>query len=303
MQPEADRMDDVMSTYPEDPFRTGYTDHSRNSAFQVGVGDIEIATIVDVIPYARCYRIQSAARPTSRGYALSNTSHNTASGTNDISTYQINTMVLVYFPMKDASRGFILGAIPPFVWDGNLVIPPVLVPGSDVGITEPLFQPMVEGDDFDGQGKGIENFSGGAPADNLPGDWGVMNELGTGILVSKTMATLRAADNCGLSVFYFDHLLRIHAYNYEQFTASSEHRVYNDEQEVHDVNLRCKFPWEGLGVTEHSASPFRQNAGGKGGEGEWKPDEKMAALADAMISKEETFKVKGRAGPGGPAHI
>ena len=58
-----DRKVETVSTYPEDPFRTGFVEFSRDSAFQIAQGSIEIATITDVIPHTRCYKLQSAARP------------------------------------------------------------------------------------------------------------------------------------------------------------------------------------------------------------------------------------------------
>lgn len=259
-----------VSTYPEDPFRSGYIRFSRDSAFQVAQGSIELATIVDVIPHARCYKLQTALRPNVRGYLLTGTSHNVITGANDISLLQIDTVVLAYFPRKEQNRALILGAIPSFVWDNNLVVPPVIIPGSDVGITEPPFQHMLKGEDFDGQGKGVENFAAGAPADNLPGDWGTMTEYGVGVLVSKMMAMMRATPNCGVYAFYLDQLLRLHAFNYEHFTSAGEHRIYNDEQELHDVAFRCKFPWEALGIYEYGTNPFKHNSGS----GEWKPDDR-----------------------------
>lgn len=253
-----------VSVYLGDPFRTGYIKASRDSAFQIGAGTLEFATVADVIPHARCYRLNCAMRGSARGYALSSTSCNTATGTNDINLYQIGTAVLVYFPVQ-SNRGLILGALPPPVWDTNIALPPSVVPGSDVGATEAPFTHMTKGEDFNGKGFGVENFSAGAPTDNVPGDWGLMNETGSGFLVSKFMAMLRASDNCGLSVFYLDQLMRLHGYNYEHFTSSSEHRIYNDEQEVHDVHFRSKFPWEALGLSKHGTNPFQT------AEGKWEP--------------------------------
>lgn len=243
------------STFPEDPFRMGPTGFSRDSTFQMGAGSIEFATIVDVIPFDRCYRLHCALRGTARGYALSSTSCNAAVGTNDINLYQVGTSVAVYFP-TGSNRGIILGALPPYTYDTNLILPPSIAAGSDVGVTEPPFQHMLKPKGQGGPAYGVENFSAGAPTDNLPGDWGVMNELGGGVLVSRMMSFLRAADNCGISAFYLDQLLRVHGYNFEEFTSAGERRVYNDEQEVHDVQYRCKFPWEALGVASYGSNPF-----------------------------------------------
>jgi hypothetical protein len=255
---------------PGSPFRDRKSDLPQNSAQRSVEGSLEVCTILDVIPHARCYKLGTSSRGVSLGVPISHTSLDPISGPNDINLLSIGTVVLVYFPQA-ATSGLVVGACARPGLDGNVVLPTSIQQGSDLGITEAAMNHLLRGEQFNGQGMGVENWSSGAPTDQLPGDWGIMSEFGVGLLATKMTAMLRASDNCGIWAFYLDNMLRLHAQNYDQFLSSGERRVYNDESEIHDVEYGVKFPWELMG-TNLPRNPFRDT--GKG----WNKGDREAAL-------------------------
>lgn len=259
----------TVSQYVGGAFHEAIIPASQNSLIHGNYGSIEHGTIIDIIPHTRCYRIMTAARTSSCAYPLDSSAFNTIQGPNNITVLPIGTHVLVYYPYE-GTVGYILGGIPDPIYNNNLAVPPSVAVASDIGVTESAFDFLFKGEQFQKHGYGVVNVAGGAPTDSLPGDWGYMTELGIGVLISKWMTFLRASPNCGLFAFYLDSLLRIHGYNYELLTSSTEHRIYNDESEVHDVQYRTKFPWEALGLGLHGVDAFQvQNTG-------WKPGNKKA---------------------------
>ena len=66
------------------------------------------------------------------------------------------------------------------------------------------------------------NYNGGRPLDSYAGDQTVLNELGGGLIIGKTFVGLRFGYDCGLECHYTDSLLRINAFNLQQFTSGSE---------------------------------------------------------------------------------
>jgi len=102
------------------------------------------------------------------------------------------------------------------------------------------------------------NFADGRPVDNLPGDWGKFNELGMGVFLGKLMAFLRASDICKLETFYLDNLMRMFAYNYQQYTAGSELESFNDEGEWTEIMSHSPYPWERLGFPSPNTTPSLQ---------------------------------------------
>ena len=222
-------------------------------------GSWEFCRIVDVVPHAHCYAVVGPGRTKTPAFLASGTSLMPAAGAIDISTLMPGTDVLVYFPpMHQDTVGYIIGVIPQVVRHPELVIPDWIVQQSMVGIAEDEINQQILRED---KAWGVQNRSASRPCDNLPGDAGYINELGLGLFLTRFMSVLRASDDCGVWAFFFDNLLRIFGYNLEEFTSSSEHRIFNDEGEVHDIRFMAKYPWEALGKLTQGQAALREAKG------------------------------------------
>lgn len=171
-------------------------------------------------------------------------------------------------------HAIILGAIPRALADPNLVLPESIVLRSMVG----LFQDTMHWGVFTNPQSELGNFSAGRPADILPGDWGVINDLGVAVFIGRMMATLKASDQAKVEAFWGDDLLRLVGYNFEHFTSGAESRCLNDEGEYNEIQRLSMFPWEGMGQAQ--ISDATQNSGGQ-----LKPDSQNAKFEPLQVDQ------------------
>lgn len=162
--------------------------------------------------------------------------------------YPPHTKVVCYRP-EGAPYCYVLGAIPNWVTSARLnYIPDWLVVGSQSGIgfdrVHRLLTERPKG------ASGIINFSAGRPCDELPGDYGYLNELGAGFGIGRAVAWLRASHFCGVEAHWFDNLLRLVGSNFEVMTSASESFAFDDEGEFSCISRWSPYPWETRGVLE-----------------------------------------------------
>lgn len=235
----------------------GFTQAFRQLMYR-STGTIVIGRIVDHVPHVGCYAVSAGERsnipavPISVGSSLS-----AVSGGVDASCYNPGTYVLLFYP-EQGGIAYILGAVPMPVDQGDTVVPDSLVQSPRTGVADDDIYQWALAKKYSW---GIQNFSSSRPTDQLAGDWGAINELGLAVILSKFMALLRVSDDCGIWAFYMDRLLRLSGYNLEQFTSSTEQRIFNDEGEVHDVLFGVKYPWEALGLISYGTEAFKEAAG------------------------------------------
>lgn len=220
-------------------------------------------TVVDSVPHAGIYLVTVTTGMSIQATLLSQSSGMSPMfGNVDASSLIPGTRVLLYSPINDI-MSYIIGAMPQIIETGNRVLPDCIVQAPLTGIADDAIYQDVLGKD---RSWGIQNLSSSRPTDQVAGEWGQINEFGLAFMLSKFMALMRVSDNCGIWAFYFDKLLRLHGYNLELFTSSTERRVFNDEGEVHDVLFGTKYPWEALGLFKYGSEAFRE------ANGEWKQD-------------------------------
>lgn len=175
--------------------------------------------------------------------------------------YPPHTKVMCYQP-TDMPFCYVVGAIPDWVTSAKFnKVPSWIVMACRSGFGfDPVHYERVK------KPQGVQadiNFSAGAPADDLPGDYGFVNELGLGYGIGRLMAWMRASHFCGIEAHWIDNLLRLTSYNYEHLTASGEQRAVDDEGEWNDVARWSPFPWESRGVFDSSSDFSRK------GNGDW----------------------------------
>ena len=175
--------------------------------------------------------------------------------------YPPHTQVVCYRPVG-APYCFILGAIPNWITSAKFnKVPSWVVMASQSGFGfDPIHSERIKR--LQGN-QGDINFSAGRPCDELPGDYGHVNEFGAGYGIGRMMTWLRASHFCGVEAHWIDNLLRLTGYNLEQLTAASERRMFDDEGEWNDVDRWSPYPWESRGVAS-SSDDFTEK-----GDGEW----------------------------------
>lgn len=173
--------------------------------------------------------------------------------------YPPHTKVVCYRP-EGAPYCYVLGAVPNWVTSARLnFIPDWIVMGSASGIgfdrVHRLLTERPQG------ASGLINFSAGRPCDELPGDYGYINELGVGFGIGRAAAWLRASHFCGIEAHWFDNLLRLMGSGIEIMTAASELYACDDEGEFHHVERWSPYPWETRGVLDPKDDCTREGAG------------------------------------------
>jgi hypothetical protein len=167
-------------------------------------------------------------------------------GARDMGVFSPGTQVFCYRE-PEWRYALVLGSVPWLTTNAKRNgIPDWVVPGAMAGLAEDRVHSEVF--DLFGKASGLVNAAGGRPCDNIPGDFGALNELGVGYVVGKLCAQIRASHFCGVQAHFLDNLLRILGYNYELFTSGEERRALNDEGEYTDVRKVTMYPWESTGV-------------------------------------------------------
>lgn len=166
-------------------------------------------------------------------------------GARPASSYPVKSRVIVG-QIPGVDQYVIFGSVGKSMGDPNLILPDSVVLRSQVG----LFQDPLHYSVFADPKSELGNFSAGRPADVLPGDWGVSNDLGLMVFIGRMMATIKASDSAKVEAFWGDDLLRLVGYNYELFTSGAEDKRINDEGEYNEFYRCGMFPWEGLGIAQ-----------------------------------------------------
>lgn len=162
--------------------------------------------------------------------------------------YPVHTKVVCFHP-PGSPICYVLGSLPDYVTSNTFnKVPDVIVPGSRVGINHDRAHRT--GLERPNGISGEINFADGRPLDELPGDYGYINELGLSFGLGRIMAWLRASHFCGVEAFWVDNLLRLTGYNFEVQTSASELRAVNDQGEFNELLRWGPYPWETTGVID-----------------------------------------------------
>ena len=150
--------------------------------------------------YANSYVVKAPGKPNLIA-CLGTYSSMMPMGARECSMIHPGSLVLVY--VTDFYLATIVAVLSTPMGAPNLSFPDSVVAAGHAGFftdavhNGPLARPA---------GSGYLDLSCGRPVDGLPGDWGVLNEIGVGIYVGKLMAFLRASDFCKFEVHYEDQL-------------------------------------------------------------------------------------------------
>jgi hypothetical protein len=184
--------------------------------------------IVDCVAYGHLYKVQLERS----GQIILCTSSGQGTfqlvGARVINTYNYGCGVIVFYHPQ-SPLGFILCALPDFMFDGTSGMADFLVQGSNVGLRTdgvhkfPFFMA--------GAG-GLEDRSGGRPFDSLPvGEWGAITETGLAFFLDPFLAYMRVDEETGLFLFYHDQLARLAGHNLQIWSAGRQREELDDQNE------------------------------------------------------------------------
>jgi hypothetical protein len=215
-----------------------------------------IGMIDDAFAYAGVYLVRTGGAPPYQAVDIRLTSCSPL-GARSLASYLPKTRVLLYFdPMMDKCP-IILGAVPRSSSSVNLLLPTSIVPRSGAGF---VYDPAHHNIMVDPR-TAFGDYSGGRASDTIPGDWGMLNDMGVGFVAGRLMALLKASDGAQIQAFWGDDLLRVVGYNYELYNALTDDRRLNDESECNGIEQEAVYAWESMGSLEKETSPVREEEG------------------------------------------
>lgn len=262
-----------------EPMRDSGSGQRNNLFAPEAFGVWTVGVVTASYAYTNCYRVTTDLHGVSPMCVLLAGSLSPV-GAKEATLLPVGTRVLVVYP-RSMPCGLILGVVP------AVDLPSGMTPGDsfvpmhlggfryDAAHTYPLQRP---------DASGILNFHNGRPVDILPGDWAVMNDLGAGLLLGKTLLRFRAADLAALDLFLTDRLVRITSENFEHFGTFFERHLKNDEGECSEVSQLTPYPWEGLGLYERGDALRSASF-------EWAPGDTEASLEPTSATQAGLFRL------------
>lgn len=149
-------------------------------------------------------------------------------GSQPVEIPTIGTEVLVFVGM-DRKRGTILGSIPSVHQKPDGVPVQHIIPGGGPNLysdTEPFHHK-----DWKVSSR-VPEAGAGQPADGLPGDSGLINDLGCFVGVLRSLSMLKGSDLAKIEAYAMDDLLNVIGHNMNTFTAHGEKRVFDDHGRI-----------------------------------------------------------------------
>lgn len=214
-------------------------------------GQLVVGRIVDLIAYARTYKVQcERGLGTVRACDSGHTGFGVV-GPRQLNTYPVGTAVLLLHHPQSL-YAIILCALPDWAFDARHAIGDMVVQGSNVGVQ----CDAVHNQPFGLQGGGgIIDFSAGRPGDSLSNDWGAITETGLRIFLDSFHAQVAVDEETGLFVFYDDQLTRLSGHNLQLRSAVFDREDLDDESELSSVEGYAPYWWEVLGLFGYNGVP------------------------------------------------
>lgn len=198
--------------------------------------------IVDYFSYLNLYSIARSQQATIYGTSMG-TPCADHFGVRSGTVYSPGTEVLCLLDYT-SDFCFILGTIPTEQTFPGLLVSDWILPHSGVTILEDTLHDHVLTDN----GAKVVNANSGRPYDSLAGDYSLLNPFGAGLHIGLIEAFLRTGDDTGLWMFKHNGLMRLAARKLQQWTPGLELESGDDEGELYEIEERCVYPWESLGL-------------------------------------------------------
>lgn len=140
--------------------------------------------------------------------------------------------------------GYIVGAKPTIVQDGNYCFSDFVFQGSGVGFQDKYCSSYINNTKDSG---GVIDFSNNRPLDNLITDWGITTVTGVMLHLDPFMTFMRVNESTGLWCFYPDGLTRLSGQSLEVVSDSTYRESGADAGETYSYYGEAFYPWEAMG--------------------------------------------------------
>ncbi len=210
-----------------------------SEAFLAANTPILLGVILEPWPALQCYTV--AVNGSIRVANVLNEGTKQGLGVNSFFSYVPGTRVVLISLSGDL---FILGSFAQSA-ETPAMYPHQLIPRDNIGLfREPAYYSEIV------KNANIKNYGVKTPHDALPGDWGVINELGMSYFLGRLLMLIKASEAAKLELYPLDDLVRLVGYNYELWTNSVEHAILDDEGEAYNVWRSTPYTWESRGVIQ-----------------------------------------------------
>lgn len=143
--------------------------------------------------------------------------------------------------------GYILGAKPTIVQDGNYCFSDFVCQGSGVGFHDRYCAAYINNTKDSG---GVIDFSNNRPLDNLITDWGYTTVTGVMLHLDPFMTFMRVNESTGLWCFYPEGHTRLSGQSLEFASDSSYSESGVDAGETFTYYGEAMYPWEVMGIVD-----------------------------------------------------
>lgn len=233
----------------EDQFGAA-TRQAHSDSFPVVIG-----MVVGALPHLHWYRVKLASLQGTVPCCMLMQGTSMPMGVHQSVMAQPGQPVLVMLP-PGATKGYIVGAVPPQIVNAGWKFSDWVNQGSGVGLLrEGFYRAHIE----DAKNWGLTDWSGQRPIDGLVSDWSLTSCTGINFTISPFEAQLRVSEACGLFLNYFDGYLRLAGLNVDLQYVSRLLQARNDKGELGLVEEDVVFPWEAAGQYGPNVSAFQEN--------------------------------------------
>lgn len=210
-------------------------------------GEILYGLVVHSIAGLGWYKVQLGPRLGFLPCCLLSHLSTSMAGPREVGALPPNTPVLVFHP-RGSVFGVILGAVPPSLSDGRLLVPDWIVQGGGSGYRREDLHTFPSRS-F-GANSGFLNFACQTPLDATALERGWITPSGIALILDDFLAQLRVNEQCGLWLSYFDSYARLAGVHLLIESGSHEEEGCCDEGESRWFYGCAAYPWEALGLQQ-----------------------------------------------------
>ena len=200
-------------------------------------------------------------------------------GVSEVAVPAPGSAVLVYAPAQGLLRtppvkGVILGVLPEYAPHG--VSPAAGSAGAKFADTEfpeggvaqfTESGPAAVASDKDYPYRG--DFQCGRPHDMVPGEYGLLNHAGSGVVIGALSATVKGSEMASVRCSALDDQVRVTSGHFKHINAAGSNEIYNDGGYVTVESFVSMYHHERLGLSKPLQGAFT-----------WTPGSSLAALAE-----------------------
>lgn len=192
-------------------------------------------------------------------------------GVSEVTVPVPGSCVLVYAPVSGLTqrrsiRGVILGVLPDAMAHGvspagdasvRKVADTEFPEGGVAQFTEPGPAAVASDKDYPYKGE----FQCGRPHDMVPGEYGLLNHAGSGVIIGALSATVRGSEMASVRCSALDDQVRVTSGHFKHINAAGSDEIFNDGGYVTVESFVTMYNHERLGLKNPMTPAFKWGAG------------------------------------------